>query len=326
MRYRSTAAIAPYRRYYESVHFVPGLDWEEDPELTRTFLTLGRLDIFWPNKRASVTSAKDANPGPNRKIWPVFCDHYMECTGWWPPGEAAQAPRDWAPAPPQAVHVRLSRADLHLKEGLETVAGCRCAVVSDPDGLDTLWFDVDRGCALVQRHMADHKNHLHGCYTNSSFREVAPGVWLPWEVRRVIHRGRSPGENPDDHQVLFSATRRISKLRVNDVADETFIFRPPPGTGISDQDRKDNDFVTPGGIDFLDQTVRSSQKILRVHAAQSPPHDEKGGVAWSAAGILAGAAVGIVVWLAIRRYRGQARRMSMAPGPGSAVASGGHPG
>jgi hypothetical protein len=35
--------------------------------------------------------------------------------------------------------------------------------------------------------------------------------------------------------------------------------------------------MTPGGTDFLDQTVRRSQKLLRLHAAQSPPHDEKGG-------------------------------------------------
>src|SRR5438093_99108 len=38
-RFRTNAAIAPYRRYLEVVHLASGLDWDDDPDWERTFLT-----------------------------------------------------------------------------------------------------------------------------------------------------------------------------------------------------------------------------------------------------------------------------------------------
>jgi hypothetical protein len=328
-RFRTTAAIAPYRRYVEVVHLVPGLDWEDDPEWERSFLTPGHLTVFWVNRRAALVSTKEANPGQNPKLRPVLYEYFLEGTGWWPPEEAGEGRTDWAAPPAQAVHVVLGRTDLRLRKGLERVGGSRCAVVATPDGLDTLWLDVDRGCALVRRHLTNPKERLHACYTNASFREVVPGVWLPWELRRVAHRGRSPGEVPDDELLVFlRATRHIRKLRVNDVPEETFHFQPPPGTAFNNEDRNGANYATPGGIDLLDNSVRIGRKILRLRAAQSPAHEEQGGVVWPVAGVLAGAAVGLAAWLAVRRRRGQARarRLSVSPGPGPAVASVEQPG
>src|SRR5207302_1361055 len=161
------------------------------------------------------------------------------------------------------------------------------------------------------------KERIHTFYSNASFREVVPGVWLPWEFRRVVHRGRSPGEVPDDDLlVLMRARRRLKSLRVNDVAETTFCFQPPPGTAVNDRDRADGDFVTPGGIDLLDNSVWIGRKILRVHSARSPPHEEQGRVVWWVGGILAGVVAGMAAWLAVRRRRGhaRARRLSVAPG------------
>jgi len=324
-RFRSTVAVAPYRRYVEVLHLIPGLDWEDDPRWEQTFLTPGHLVVFWVNRRSALTSTKAADPSQNDKLKGVFYDYFLECTGWWPPGETGDGRPGWAP-PPRSVHVVLGRTDLRLKGGLETVGGSRCAVVSTPDGLDTFWFDVDRGCALVQRHLTNPDARLHTCYVNTSFREVAPGVWLPWELRRVAHRGRSPGEIPDDELLVFMrATSRVRSLRVNDVPEETFHFQPPPGTGVNNRDRKDEDFVTPGGTDLLDNSVRIGQKILRLHAAQSPPHEEQWGVVWPFGVGLGAVAVGLAAWLVVRRLRhGHTRRLNLPPSPGPEVASGGH--
>jgi hypothetical protein len=309
-RIRTTAAIAPFRRYLEVIHLPLGLDWEDDVDWERTFLTPDNLTIFWVNQRKVLTSSKDANPAQNFKLGPVFNEFFMECTGWWPPGERAEGRRDWAP-PPQAVHIILGRADLRLKPGLETVGGHPCAVVSTPDDLDTLWFDVSRGCALVRRHTTNPAERLHACYVNDSFREVAPGVWLPWELSRVAHRGPSPGEIPnDDLLVSTRATRRITSLRINDVPEETFLCRsPPPGTGVETRDNVNGSYMIPGGTDLLDVSVRIGQKILQLRPDYTHIPDKKWGVTRTVGAASGAAAVVILLWVAVRYFR-----RSPAPG------------
>src|SRR5262249_12612317 len=150
---------------------------------------------------------------------------------------------------------------------------------------------------------------LHTCYRNDSFREVAPGVWLPWEQSRVAHRGPTPGEIPDDELLVFlRATSRVRNLRVNDVPEETFTFRPPPGTAVTPTDKKGGEFVTPGGVDLLDQSARTGGKILRLRAAGPPPPDKMRHVFWPLTGTLAGTAVVVGLWLAVR-----GRRRASAP-------------
>lgn len=269
---RNAAAIKPFARYSEVIHLLPGLDWRDDTQWERTYLVPGKMDVVWVTKRLAQTSRKESGPDRNPKLTSTFNDYYLECSGWWPPGEDAGVDGTWAGPPPQSLVAILARPELLVDPSLEVVDGRPCAVVRTADGLNALWLDIERNYCLVRRHLSVPAERLHFAYENGAFREVAPGAWLPTELTRIVHRGPDgPGVIPEDDLLIFArATRRVTELRVNEVTDNLFEPSYLPGTMIHDFDA-DTTTVIPGGVDLLDDSIRIARTILQRRTI--PRHD-----------------------------------------------------
>ena len=233
-------------RFVELAHRTPLLDWSEDVGYTRSYFTGATFDAFYVLNRYYETLRLAPGEFSSTKVRAEF---YIECIGWWPPDDQT-LPHGLDPL--TLLHLALADPSCRVRPETEEAGGVA--------GRDRLWLDPSRGFAIVRREFTGPSVRLH--YENSDFREAAPGIWLPWQVRRVVtSRTDSVAGGTAREVVLTDADRTVGLLRVNDVDDAIFTFRALPGTLIHDLDRKTVRQV-PGGLDMLDEIVRAGRKLL----------------------------------------------------------------
>jgi hypothetical protein len=131
---------------------------------------------------------------------------------------------------------------LRLVPEQERVDGHPCYVLEVPLVVK-LWVDVETCCLRRRDELVDHsrfgKNDYWkqaASYAMQDFREVAPGVLLPFEIHRSFASNRQ------------STIHVVTECSVNDVADKIFEYEPRPGDLIVDRDT-DSIRQVPGGFD-----------------------------------------------------------------------------
>ena len=120
----------------------------------------------------------------------------------------------------------------------ELVDGVWCQVVEIP-GSDRLWVDCARGVVPRRVFLGGQSDHPEVArYEQGDFREVIPGLFLPYRLRRTQAR----------NDLDFSTI--VDRYEVNNVADDQFRVEVGPGTLIYDRDT-DTFSQVPGGFSLM---------------------------------------------------------------------------
>jgi len=113
--------------------------------------------------------------------------------------------------------------------GEETVDGLHCLILSRP-GLDRLWLAKDRGWAIVRREWRwSLDGPLKRRIDNRDFREISPGIWIPY--KGVMEIFGHPATRPNQRVGQLRATVMLAEA---DVAAAWFEPDFPKGTIIDD--------------------------------------------------------------------------------------------
>jgi hypothetical protein len=267
---RVIAARSPGDLYTELRHGHASLHWSNDPLARCAYVTSGKLYNYFPANRVYSEFAlapEEALPGTLQNLF------YFRAVALWP---LAGRPRPTLYDRPICLD-DVARDDAYttLRPELELVDGRWCHVLEREDGVDRLWLDAARGCALCAREMdvaaggpVSFRIELGG------HREAAPGVWLPWWIRNIQYNA-DPGRTSSSHETLVDTRIEVVDCQANQVADSFFRFEPPPGALLVDSSRGQVTTTTqthPGGVDHLDATAA----WIRRHAAPAAQRSARG--------------------------------------------------
>lgn len=241
--HRVVAAKEPCYFYHLNTHGHDRLPWEADPMQQRCHVGANEWFVENALNRTFFTGRlkpTDEVPGTVRD------EIFFLATGLWPMS-TRPAPRLGLKEP--FVLREVARCELYsvVRPALEEVDGRWCHVLELP-GLDRLWLDADRGCALLRRETHSRRGGpLVTRYELTGHRVAAPGVWLPARIRNTQfdHEARTEAAR---RRNVIDAVIEVTESRANDVPDEQFVFRPPPGAFCMSSSGQ----VSPGGLDHLD--------------------------------------------------------------------------
>jgi hypothetical protein len=278
---RVVAAKEPHFLYHVGAHGHDRMDWRDDPLQQRCYVTADRWWVDVPvNRTYFGGKLRPADPLPGSMPGELF----FLATGLWPC--AGREPPRFEGRPIVLREVAASADYKVVRPRQELVDGHWCHVLEHP-GLDRLWVDTRRGCALLARESyAGKYQALMQRLELGGHREAAPGVWLPGWLRNVQYDylARTPEARA---KPAGDATCDVLEARANDVDDALFRFTPPPGA--LDQTTEPWRQTEPGGLDHLDSLVGWVRGQFPDRRPPAP------GFPW---GYLAGAPalLGIVAW------------------------------
>ncbi len=119
----------------------------------------------------------------------------------------------------------------------EDIEGALCWVAEWP-GMDKIWVDPQRGFAITRREFAwGPGKPLKYAHRNHDFREVKPGLWLPF--RQGEDRYASVVAEKESLWGKVAATNEYTLLAAefDNVPDSQFEVKLPPGTRVIDMVR-----------------------------------------------------------------------------------------
>jgi hypothetical protein len=258
------AALGPLR-LTDNIHWTTKVPPELDLNHHKVYFTGESLNVYYPLLGYYETSHQNARKVYAQKARSPF---YFECLAWWPPDDTTEPIR--VGKRPFVLHETLAQDGLRVRPRREHVDGAWCDVVTLA-AEDTMWFDPATNYALRRREGRSAQGGvLEAVFTLSDYREQAPGVWIPWEARRVLYDVTRAG--PDGDPPIFSdAHGRVVRVAINDLPKELFEFEPPAGLLIHDEDTNGIKQI-PGGLSFLEQTIDTARQIsaiTRLHAPET---------------------------------------------------------
>ena len=104
-------------------------------------------------------------------------------------------------------------------------------------------------------------------YWNSDFRQVVPGIWLPWRLHRTIcRRAHNATREHERENVVIEAAQTIVRMQVNSIPQDMFVLKPQPGMLMFDAERNATWQIPGGEHQVLDQVVRAALASVRVEA------------------------------------------------------------
>jgi hypothetical protein len=129
--------------------------------------------------------------------------------------------------------LRAHRGEYRVAAKPDRIDGRDVCVVEWP-GMDKLWVDPARGFAAVRREYSFAPGKpLKDAIFNSDYREVKPGLWLPFAFRVDIYGGDAATWG----KVVSQQEFRLHKIDFDPPADEIFNVSLPVGTYVVDMVR-----------------------------------------------------------------------------------------
>jgi hypothetical protein len=243
---RITALKGPCSFFLDNSHGHEDGDWTDDSNRSRTFVTQKGLTMELPYNRCYETLSLATNEALPLKLQ---SDFYLVALAWWPPDYLRPPPRRPAGKAFTLKEVAQSK-DYRLLDKQENRDGIWCHILEIPH-FDKLWLDASRGCALLHRECFDPENRaLEQQLHLRDYREIAPGVWLPFAVQVLQYdsAARSPQER---QRVVLKADAQVLDIHANDLDDSLFTFELPPGSVLFSRRSGEWKQTHPGGLDFL---------------------------------------------------------------------------
>jgi hypothetical protein len=285
---RRVVAARDASRYVYSVHFNADQPSGLDLETNEIYYdgTSKVLQDFRPAQRYCETFQRNAD----NFSWKVRCEFFLECTGWWPPGDRSQLP---ARESPFFLFEALADERCRVLPLQEKVGEAWCHVVERP-GVDRLWLDPEIGFAPRRRQWYHgHPTIRNIEYTLSDYREAAPKVWIPWRLRRlVVNPTRRASEKPVGIEGEIEAV--VVRAEVNQVPESRFRLAILPGTLIWDGDTGTLRQV-PGGLAFLDVVAELAERRAAIYARNRSASAGGRGASWRQAVLSVVLPVGLLI-------------------------------
>lgn len=162
---------------------------------------------------------------------------------------------------------------------LETVDGAACHVLESRDG-DRLWIDPEIGFAIRLRKLPFRLSKIPRAEWPlmeqtlfAEFRELKPGVWLPFEIA-VIHFSHARAPRNMWNKASSVQQIRVVNAAVNeDVPDQLFALDFPSGTRVSDFVNERHYRVGDTEADLLD--------LISMADSQLPDETQWGWMRWT---------------------------------------------
>jgi hypothetical protein len=202
----------------------------------------------------------------------------------------------------------LGRGEFKLQPGKETIDGQPCVVLVSAQN-DRVWLDPSLGYAIRKRErFHPETGALKERWHNTEFREVLPGLWLPWSW----HVDRCPSHlAPADvrGKPLLRYGSQVKTLELNNVPDSLFELKFDPGTSVMDTTLKPATKEGPEPVGYV-QPADPSQLDEVIHKAlgKTPPSSA---LSWWSLALMGAVSLLAVTALLLWMWR---RRSSMPRG------------
>jgi hypothetical protein len=243
--HRIMAAWAPASFFLDSGHGYPGISWEDDYARQVAYITSSSNTNMYPVSRAFIQhELKEAEELPGTLKYESF----LVATGIWPLN--SRRPASIWHRPQMLVDIAKSDEYSNISPVQECINGHWCHVLSSPNS-DVLWLDMQLGGTLVRRDIFDLDKHvLQERYQLDDIREVADGIWMPYQITDTEFDTSSARTTK-----IREVQLKISNICVNVVEEKQFEYEPLPGS-LRYSDDKSEVQVVNGGIDHLDRIAR----------------------------------------------------------------------
>lgn len=283
---RHTVSQKGRLRFAENVHFSKRAEPGMDLNHTKMYFTGGTFDVFFVNTRYYETSKRNATKA---YPWKLRVDSLLVAVGWWPSGD--ESPPDVSTVTPfRPLRFLLADPACRIESG-ET-DGAPCVVVGRP-GRERVWLDPGLGYA-VRRHEVFHPKTgelaVQATLTGLTPNDLPGGhrLWFPAMVR--LERFDPTQPNTESSRVV---ELRIERIELNQVRDDRFVFRPPPGTMIQNRDTQAVSLI-PGGFDLIDHSVQIARRLADPTVGPNSSVNWRT-VSWAVAGGLVLACIGVLL-------------------------------
>ncbi len=314
------AVAAPGDYHHFSGHFPPGSNpWQEDPFDQETFIHQGIATHRWRFVRTyseAILKAGDYLPGstPQNVLWLIIPN--------WPLTEY-KMPADVRYGAPVLLVDALRSPDCRILESSEaspistkpsnTPAGYRLLSISRSDddegyvvfdykGIERFWIASSKGLCLMQRDSWDpHSKKLIRRILTDKVDEVAPGLWLPVEIR--VQYFQTHQRTNEDVIVQENKLRILRCLLNNDVPDSIFIPVHRPGSIKFDNEGKFIQ-VAPGGEDLLDDIINFMTKYAHLPSKPLPRNHP---YLWLVGSLATGLCAGFLLFPMSKRHSRKAK-------------------
>lgn len=249
--HREVAMLAPAFVLHFNAHGNSRVHWSDDLRAQWAHVTPTTVTSNWIRNRTHSVwkwdSTKDSSlPGSLPQEW------FFKATGLWPlEDRLAMKAENGIPFPLRLVaeDQRYSLAD----PPTEDVHGRLCHVICR-EGLDRIWLDLDRNCALVAREL--YEASTGKCllrFEVTPQKQIVPGIWLPEQIRQIRFDPDRQVESTRFPLVDFEC--KVTNWRVNDLTEEEFLFHERPGEVWLNPPEKVPRQTQPGTEDYLDDVA-----------------------------------------------------------------------
>jgi hypothetical protein len=179
---------------------------------------------------------------------------FFELLGWWPPGDSSRPLRPHGF--PLMLNELLEIEAVSVLPDKVRIGDSICDVVDFQVGAERscrLYIELDRCIVLRKEALLKGEVQFRADYLN--FREVIPGVLLPFEIRRFLNHPNS--------ESVYS----VASYSVNRPDEMSFTLPREPGTLIVNRDTGKIDQI-PGGFELIEKSIAFIPKT-DVRARQS---------------------------------------------------------
>jgi hypothetical protein len=246
--HREVESWAPYDLRHVSAHGYDGLDWRDDPLQQHAYVTKGHALNEFPINRTFAENdvrPEDGLPGSLPQ------EFFFVATGIWPHS-------GWRPPRPEGRALVLrevaAEPEYRVVRPVQELVDQRWCHVLERPGLDRLWLDVERGCALLAR---ESSLKVGGPMVQrielGGHHQVAAGVWLPGWMRNIQFDYNAPTEEGRRRAYRDARMVVLEAWANRDAVPPP--FHPRPGELRSAAEGPPTQ-VVPGGRDHLDDVAR----------------------------------------------------------------------
>jgi hypothetical protein len=257
------AAKAPYQFFHVFAHGHDTLDWRDDRRQQTTYVTADKTATQKSVDRTYTTRPiKPTDPLPGTMPW----EFYFAATGLWPTDGRPTAKLNGRPY--MLLDIATNEDFREVRAEQDLCDGRWCHVLECP-GYMRLWIDAGRGFVLMARETINTTNGaLIERIESLDHREFRPGVWLPTRFHNLQydHKAKDPAARG---RKTLDSYLHVRQTRVNDVEDELFEYKPPPGAIRLGAEAMPPQTAT-GGLDLVDDLARWIEVYQLTEAGKNP--------------------------------------------------------